>query len=55
MRSAMRGRIVWHLRQLLPLTYRSRYRDEAGRRHFCVWKMWMGRCFEVEDVVVDER
>ena len=46
------GKIVWYFKQLLPLTYRSRYRDSDGRRHFTVWRMWGGRCFDVEDVVV---
>ena len=43
------SKITWYLKQLLPLTYRSRYRDAAGARHFCVWRMWFGRCFQVED------
>ena len=50
----MRERIKWYARQLLPLTYRSHYSDEAGRRHFCVWKMWLGRCFDVEDFIILE-
>lgn len=44
-------KVVWYLKQLLPLTYRSHYSDAEGR-HFCVWRMWMGRCFEIDDVVV---
>lgn len=46
------NRIVWTLRQLLPLTYRTRYTDNSGKRHFCVWRMWFGRCFSIDDVVV---
>jgi len=45
-------RLRWLARQLLPLTYRTTYGDEAGRRHFAVWRMWFGRCFDVTDVVV---
>jgi len=45
--------IVWHLRQLLPLVYRTYYGDEEGNVHFCVWRMWFGRCFAIDDVVVD--
>lgn len=48
----MRARVIWRLRQLLPLHYRTRYRDEAGREHFTVWQMWLGRCFAIDDVVV---
>jgi hypothetical protein len=45
------GRIVWHLRQLIPLHYRTRYIEE-GKEHFVVWQMWMGRCFAIDDVIV---
>lgn len=44
----------WHLKQLLPLTYRSRYSTEDGTRHFCVWNMWFGRCFNIEDYVIND-
>jgi hypothetical protein len=40
----------WHLRQLLPLTYRSHYVQD-GRRHLAVWRMWLGHVFDHEDVV----
>ncbi len=46
------GKIVWTIKQLMPLTYRSHYGDSEGRRHFTVWRMWFGRCFDVEDVIV---
>jgi hypothetical protein len=46
-----RSRIVWLLRQLLPLHYRTRY-TENGRRHYAVWRMWFGRVFAHDDVVV---
>ena len=48
--------MVWYLKQLLPLTYRSHYEkvglDEESECHFVVWKMWFGRCFAVDDVVL---
>lgn len=43
--------MTWYLKQLLPLTYRSRY-IENGERHFCVWQMWFGYCFNIDDVVI---
>lgn len=46
-----RSRLVWYLKQLFPLTYRTTY-TEAGVRHFTVWRMWLGRCFDVDDVVI---
>ena len=46
------NKTIWYLKQLFPLTYRSHYGDSDGRKHFTVWCMWFGRCFDVEDVVV---
>lgn len=46
-----RQRIVWLFRQLLPLHYRTYY-TEGGVRHFAVWRMWFGRVFAHDDVVV---
>lgn len=45
-------KLTWHLRQLLPLTYRTRYRDAGGRSWFCVWRMWLGRCYAVEHLAL---
>ncbi len=33
--------VVWHARQLLPLSYV--YRNLR-------WRMWMGRCFDLEEI-----
>jgi len=41
----------WYLRQLLPLIYRTHYSDERGK-HFVVWRMWFGRCFAIDDVIL---
>lgn len=43
--------MTWYLKQLLPLTYRSHY-EADGAQHLAVWKMWMGRCYNVEDVTL---
>jgi hypothetical protein len=45
----MRSRLAWYAKQLLPLTYRTTYGAEDGQ-HFVVWRMWMGRCFAIDDV-----
>lgn len=47
----MKEKIVWSLRQLLPLTYRTHY-EQDGKQHFVVWNMWFGSCYNIEDVVV---
>jgi hypothetical protein len=44
--------LAWHVRQLLPLTYRSRYTDGSGQRRYAVWRMWMGRVFDYDDVAL---
>jgi hypothetical protein len=46
-------RIKWYVKQTIPLTYRTTYR-ENGVKHFTVWRMWFGRCFAVDDVIVQE-
>jgi hypothetical protein len=44
-------KVIWCLKQLLPLTYRTTY-EEEGEMHFTVWNMWFGVCFNIEDVVI---
>ncbi|MBU5311903.1 hypothetical protein KQI38_07660 [Tissierella carlieri] len=47
----MLDKIIWCLRQLFPLTYRTTY-IEKGKKHFVVWKMWFGKCYKVEDYII---
>lgn len=42
----------WSLRQLLPLTYRSTYKTADGTKHFAVWRMWFGKVFSHDEVLV---
>lgn len=44
-------KLKYYLKQLLPLTYRSYY-IENDEYHFCVWRMWFRRRFDIDDVVV---
>ena len=44
--------LLYYVLQLFPLTYRTRYWDADRQLHFCVWRQWFGRCFQVDDVVV---
>ena len=43
----------WYLKQLFPLLYRSHYSNGDGK-HFAVWRMWFGRVFALDDVLVRE-
>ncbi len=45
--------LIWTIKQTLPLTYRTTYTDSDGRRHFAVWRMWLGRVFDHDDHVIE--
>jgi len=44
----MGNRIRWATKQILPLSYVSEYGVE-GERRLSIWRMWMGRCFNVRE------
>lgn len=46
--------MMWYLKQLFPLTYRTTY-VQNGEKHFTVWKMWLGRCYNIDDYVVSNK
>ena len=46
------SRIAWYVKQLFPLTYRTTY-GESGSRRFVVWRMWFGRCFDIDEYVIN--
>lgn len=48
----MIDRLIWHLKRLLPLTYRTVYGTSDGRVHYAVWRMWLGRCFDGHDLLI---
>lgn len=37
-------RFKWYLKQVLPLGYVTTF-TENGKRRLCIWRMWLGRCF----------
>jgi len=43
--------LLWSVKQLLPLTYRSRYTQD-GKEMFCVFNMWFGKVFNSETVEI---
>jgi hypothetical protein len=47
-------RVKWYLKQIFPLTYRTNYRDEDHAPHYCVWNMWFGYSYNIDDVVIAE-
>ncbi len=50
-KESIMNKIIWRVKQLLPLTYRSRYSVD-GQPHFSVWNMWLGRVFNHEDFLI---
>ena len=47
------SKLCWYLKQLVPLTYWTRYKDSEGN-HIVIWKMWLGNSYRVMDAVVKE-
>lgn len=41
-------RIKWYFKQLLPLTYVSEFTENEIRK-VCVWKMWLGRSYDIRE------
>lgn len=39
---------MWYIKQLLPLLYVSTY-TEDGQRKLAIWRMWLGRCYNVRE------
>lgn len=44
----MLNKILWALKQLLPLKYHTTY-GRDGAQYVSVWRMWFGRCFSIEE------
>lgn len=41
-------KLLWYLKQLLPLIYYSVYRVD-GKKMFCIWRMWLGKSYHIEE------
>ncbi len=37
------GKLVWSVKQLLPLKYKSHYSGKPVE-----WRMWFGKCFNIQ-------
>jgi len=42
-------KILWYLKQLFPLTYKSKYKIKE-EQFYSVWKMWLGKCYNIKTV-----
>lgn len=48
------SRLVWYLKQLLPLTYWTIWSDDEGGTYFHIWKMWFGRVYNDVSFLISE-
>jgi hypothetical protein len=46
------NKILWYIKQLLPLKYISHYTCK-GKKHITKFRMWFGRVISNEDHVID--
>lgn len=54
MNKEIKGNIKYYLQQLLPLTYRATYYKQENRKYFCIWNMWFGKSFNIEEYEIKE-
>lgn len=41
-------KIVYYLKQLLPLTYYSKYKVQNGVKELAIWTQWFGKPFNIK-------
>lgn len=41
-------KIIYTLKQLLPLTYYSKYRVQNGSKELAIWTQWFGKPFNIK-------
>lgn len=41
-------KIIYTLKQLLPLTYHSKYRVQNGSKELAIWTQWFGKPFNIK-------
>lgn len=41
-------KIIYTLKQLLPLTYYSKYRVQNGAKELAIWTQWFGKPFNIK-------
>lgn len=51
---AIMKKILWYIKQLLPLKYKSIYK-ENGKTYLSLWNMWYGKCFNIEKYQIAEK
>ncbi len=44
----MKSKLLWYAKQLIPIHYTTKYSDNNGNNFVCNWKMFFGKCYNVE-------
>lgn len=42
------NKLIYYVKQLLPLKYYSKYKVQNGRKEFAVWTQWFGKPFHIK-------
>ncbi len=41
-------KLIYYIKQLLPLKYHSKYRLQTGEKYLIIWRQWFGKPFDIE-------
>lgn len=42
------NKLIYYLKQLLPLKYHSKYSLQNGEKKLAIWRQWFCRPFDIE-------
>lgn len=42
------NKLMYYIKQLLPLKYHSKYRVQNGSTELTIWTQWFGKPFNIE-------
>lgn len=42
------NKLIYYIKQLLPLKYHSKYRLKTGEKYLAIWSQWFGKPFNIE-------
>lgn len=42
------NKLLFYIKQLLPMKYHSKYRLQNGEKKLTVWRQWFGKPFDIQ-------
>ena len=45
-------KFTYYLKQLLPLTYHSKYQVQNGEKQLAIWTQWFGKPFNIKRFIL---